>query len=357
MTDNEKILNVEAHGAPTNLKKSDFYYDLPEELIAQTPAEPRDSSRLLVYDRASDKVEHKIFRDIKNYLRKGDVLVVNNTKVLPARLFAHTEHGGKVEVLLLKRLSALRWEVLVKPGKKCRPGTVLTIDEKLSLTVASVTESGERIVDFKCDGVFEEALERVGSMPLPPYIHEKLKDKNRYQTVYAKTDGSAAAPTAGLHFTPQLLEEIKAMGVEVAEILLHVGLGTFRPVKEDAITDHKMHSEYYEVNEKAADIISRAKREGRRVIAVGTTSVRTLESAAKDDGTIEPCRGNTSIFIYPPYKFRCVDALITNFHLPESTLIMLVAAMVGREKILELYKTAVEEKYRFFSFGDCMFII
>lgn len=357
MTDNEKILNVEAHGAPTNLKKSDFYYDLPEELIAQTPAEPRDSSRLLVYDRATDKVEHKIFRDIKNYLRKGDVLVVNNTKVLPARLFAHTEHGGKVEVLLLKRLSALRWEVLVKPGKKCRPGTVLTIEEKLSLTVASVTESGERIVDFKCDGVFEEALERVGSMPLPPYIHEKLKDKNRYQTVYAKTDGSAAAPTAGLHFTPQLLEEIKAMGVEVAEILLHVGLGTFRPVKEDAITDHKMHSEYYEVNEKAADIISRAKREGRRVIAVGTTSVRTLESAAKDDGTIESCRGNTSIFIYPPYKFRCVDALITNFHLPESTLIMLVAAMVGREKILELYKTAVENKYRFFSFGDCMFII
>lgn len=357
MTDNEKILNVEAHGAPTNLKKSDFYYDLPEELIAQTPAEPRDSSRLLVYDRASDKVEHKIFRDIKNYLRKGDVLVVNNTKVLPARLFAHTEHGGKVEVLLLKRLSALRWEVLVKPGKKCRPGTVLTIEEKLSLTVASVTESGERIVDFKCDGVFEEALERVGSMPLPPYIHEKLKDKNRYQTVYAKTDGSAAAPTAGLHFTPLLLEEIKAMGVEVAEILLHVGLGTFRPVKEDAITDHKMHSEYYEVNERAAEIISRAKRKGRRVIAVGTTSVRTLESAAKNDGTIEPCRGNTSIFIYPPYKFRCVDALITNFHLPESTLIMLVAAMVGREKILELYKTAVEEKYRFFSFGDAMFII
>ena len=357
MTDNEKILNVEAHGAPTNLKKSDFYYDLPEELIAQTPAEPRDSSRLLVYDRVSDKVEHKIFRDIKNYLRKGDVLVVNNTKVLPARLFAHTEHGGKVEVLLLKRLSALRWEVLVKPGKKCRPGTVLTIDEKLSLTVASVTESGERIVDFKCDGVFEEALERVGSMPLPPYIHEKLKDKNRYQTVYAKTDGSAAAPTAGLHFTPLLLEEIKAMGVEVAEILLHVGLGTFRPVKEDAITDHKMHSEYYEVNERAAEIISRAKRKGRRVIAVGTTSVRTLESAVKNDGTIEPCRGNTSIFIYPPYKFRCVDALITNFHLPESTLIMLVAAMVGREKILELYKTAVEEKYRFFSFGDCMFII
>ena len=337
----EKILNVEAHGAPTNLKKSDFYYDLPEGLIAQTPAEPRDSSRLLVYNRATDAVEHKIFRDIKNCLRAGDVLVINNTKVLPARMYAYTEHGGRVEVLLLKRLSALKWEVLVKPGKKCRPGTRLTVDEKLSLTVGSVTE---------------EALERVGSMPLPPYIHEKLKDKNRYQTVYAKTDGSAAAPTAGLHFTPQLLEEIKAMGVEVAEVLLHVGLGTFRPVKEEAITDHKMHSEYYEVNERAAEIISRAKREGRRVIAVGTTSVRTLESAAKADGTIEPCRGNTSIFIYPPYKFKCVDALITNFHLPESTLIMLVAALVGREKILELYKTAVAERYRFFSFGDCMFI-
>ena len=357
MTDNEKILNVEAHGAPTNLKKSDFYYDLPEELIAQTPAEPRDSSRMLVYDRAQDRAEHKIFRDIKEYLRAGDVLVVNNTKVLPARLFAHTEHGGRVEVLLLKRISALKWEVLVKPGKKCRPGTRLEVDEKLSLTVESVTDSGERIVNFECDGVFEEALARVGSMPLPPYIHEKLKDKNRYQTVYAKTDGSAAAPTAGLHFTPRLLQEIKDMGVEIAEVLLHVGLGTFRPVKEEAITDHKMHSEYYEVNAQAAEIISRAKREGRRVIAVGTTSVRTLESVARDDGTIEPCRGNTSIFIYPPYKFKCVDALITNFHLPESTLIMLVAAMTGREKILELYKTAVENRYRFFSFGDAMLVL
>ncbi len=348
--------NVEAHGEPTDLKKSDFYYDLPEELIAQTPIEPRDSSRLLVYDRAADKVEHKIFRDIKNYLRAGDVLVINNTKVLPARLYAHTEHGGRVEVLLLRRISALRWEVLVKPGKKCRPGTRLTVDDKLSLTVNSVTDSGERIVDFECDGVFEEALERVGSMPLPPYIKKKLEDKNRYQTVYAKTDGSAAAPTAGLHFTPQLLEEIKGMGVEIAQILLHVGLGTFRPVKEDAITDHKMHSEYYEVGEEAAEIISRAKKEGRRIIAVGTTSVRTLESAANEDGTISPCRGNTSIFIYPPYKFRCVDCLITNFHLPESTLIMLVSALVGREKTLELYKTAVEERYRFFSFGDAMLI-
>ncbi len=354
---NEKILNVEAHGAPTNLKKSDFYYDLPEELIAQTPVEPRDSSRLLVYDRAADRTEHRIFRDIKDYLRPGDVLVINNTKVLPARIFVHTEHGGRVEVLLLKRISALRWEVLVKPGKKCRPGTRLTVDETLSLTVNSVTDSGERIVDFECDGVFEEALSRVGTMPLPPYIHEKLKDQSRYQTVYAKTDGSAAAPTAGLHFTPRLLEEIKGMGVQVAQVLLHVGLGTFRPVKEDAITDHKMHSEYYEVDGEAAELISRAKREGRRVIAVGTTSVRTLESAAKEDGTIDPCRGNTSIFIYPPYKFKCVDALITNFHLPESTLIMLVAAMVGREKILSLYNLAVMEKYRFFSFGDAMMIV
>lgn len=353
----EKEKNVVARGAPTQLKKSDFYYDLPEELIAQTPAEPRDSSRLLVYDRSADKAEHKIFRDIKNYLRAGDVLVINNTKVLPARLYAHTEHGGRVEVLLLKRISSLRWEVLVKPGKKCKPGTRLTVDDKLSLTVNSVTDSGERIVDFECDGVFEEALDRVGSMPLPPYIKKKLEDKNRYQTVYAKTDGSAAAPTAGLHFTPQLLEEIKDMGVEIAQILLHVGLGTFRPVKEDAITDHKMHSEYYEVGEQAAQIISRAKREGRRVIAVGTTSVRTLESAANDDGTIDPCFGNTSIFIYPPYKFRCVDCLVTNFHLPESTLIMLVSALVGREKTLQLYKTAVEEKYRFFSFGDAMLIL
>ena len=350
-------ITVEAHGAPTDLKKSDFFYNLPEELIAQTPAEPRDSSRLLVYNRTTDRVEHRIFHDIKDYLKKGDVLVVNNTKVLPARIYAHTEHGGRVEVLLLKRISALRWEVLVKPGKKCRPGTHLVVDEGLSLTVSSVTESGERIVDFECEGVFEEALERVGSMPLPPYIHEKLRDKNRYQTVYAKTDGSAAAPTAGLHFTPQLLQEIKDMGVEVAEVLLHVGLGTFRPVKEDAVTDHKMHSEYFEVSQSAADIINRAKREGRRVIAVGTTSVRTLESAAAEDGTLSPCRGNTSIFIYPPYKFKCVDCLITNFHLPESTLIMLVAAMVGREKILELYNIAVEEKYRFFSFGDAMLIL
>lgn len=337
--------------------KQDFYYDLPEELIAQTPADPRDSSRLLVYDRATKKTEHKIFRDIAGYLKKGDVLVVNNTKVLPARLYAHTEHGGAVEVLLLKRLDKDKWEVLVKPGKKCRIGTFLSVSDKLSLTVKGITDSGERIVEFHYDGVFEEILDEVGNMPLPPYIKKKLEDKNRYQTVYAKRDGSAAAPTAGLHFTPELLEKIKSSGVEVAEVLLHVGLGTFRPVKEDIITDHKMHSEYFEVGEEAANVINKAKSEGRRIIAVGTTSVRTLESAADENGFLKPCKGNTEIFIYPPYKFKCVDALITNFHLPESTLIMLVAAMTGREEILSVYKTAVKEKYRFFSFGDAMFII
>ena len=337
--------------------KSDFYYELTPELIAQTPAEPRDCSRLLVYDRATDKIEHRIFRDICQYLRKGDVLVVNNTKVLPARLYARTEHGGHVEVLLLKRLDIDKWEVLVKPGKKCRIGTRLVISEKLSLTVEGITDSGERIVKFDCKGVFEEVLDEVGSMPLPPYIHEKLKDKNRYQTVYAKTDGSAAAPTAGLHFTPELLQKIKDMGVEVVEVLLHVGLGTFRPVKEDVITDHKMHSEYYSVSEEAAQKLNAAKAEGRRIIAVGTTSVRTLESATDENGVVRAESGNTSIFIYPPYKFKCVDALITNFHLPESTLIMLVAALTGREKILQIYGEAVERGYRFFSFGDAMMIV
>ena len=337
--------------------KSDFYYELPEELIAQTPAEPRDSSRLLVYNRAEDRVEHRIFRDITQYLKPGDVLVINNTKVLPARLYARTEHGGHVEVLLLKRLDMDRWEVLVKPGKKCRVGTRLEISDKLSLTVEGITDSGERIVKFDCKGVFEEVLDEVGSMPLPPYIKSKLKDKNRYQTVYAKTDGSAAAPTAGLHFTPELLQKIRDMGVEVVEVLLHVGLGTFRPVKEDIITDHKMHSEYYCVTPQAALALNRAKAEGRRIIAVGTTSVRTLESAADDGGIVHAGSGNTQIFIYPPYKFKCVDALITNFHLPESTLIMLVAALTGREKILRIYKEAVGERYRFFSFGDAMLIL
>jgi S-adenosylmethionine:tRNA ribosyltransferase-isomerase len=337
--------------------KSDFYYNLPEELIAQTPAEPRDSSRLLVYHRDTDTVEHKIFHDIIDYLHAGDVLVINNTKVIPARLYATTAHGGVVEVLLLKRYDKDTWEVLVKPGKKCHIGTRLTVGDKLALTVKDITPTGERIVEFAYEGVFEHILDEVGLMPLPPYIKEKLKDKNRYQTVYAKTEGSAAAPTAGLHFTPELLQRIKDKGVQIAEVMLHVGLGTFRPVKENIITDHKMHSEYYEVSEQAAQIISAAKREGRRVIAVGTTSVRTLESAANEDGTLSACHGNTEIFIYPPYKFKCVDALITNFHLPESTLIMLVAAMVGREKILDIYNQAVANRYRFFSFGDAMFVL
>lgn len=339
------------------LLKSDYYYDLPEELIAQTPAEPRDSSRLLVYHRDTEKSEDRIFRDIKEYLKAGDVLVINNTKVLPARMFAYTENGGRVEVLLLKRQNLTDWEVLVRPGKKAKEGTKLVVSEELSLTVLSRTPTGERIVEFHFDGVFEDILSRVGSMPLPPYIHEKLKDQNRYQTVYCKTDGSAAAPTAGLHFTKELLQEIRDMGVQVAEVLLHVGLGTFRPVKEEDLTHHVMHSEYYCVSQEAADIVNAAKREGRRVIAVGTTSVRTLETVADENGFLRPCSGDTSIFIYPPYKFKCVDALITNFHLPESTLIMLVSAFMGREQCLSLYREAVGKGYRFFSFGDAMLIL
>ena len=339
------------------LKKSDFYYDLPPELIAQTPAEPRDSSRLLVYHRDTKRIEHKIFRDILGYLKAGDVLVVNRTRVLPARLFAHTQNGGRAEVLLLKRRSLDEWEVLVRPGKKCRVGAKLTVSQELSLEVVSVTDSGERIVRFFYDGAFEDVLSRAGSMPLPPYIHEKLKDPERYQTVYSKENGSAAAPTAGLHFTPELLERIRAMGVEIAEVLLHVGLGTFRPVKEENVLDHKMHSEYYEVSEEAAEIVNRARREGRRIVAVGTTSVRTLETVADEAGMLRPCKGNTEIFLYPPYRFKCVDALITNFHLPESTLLMLVSAFCSREEVMEIYRTAVEERYRFFSFGDAMLIV
>lgn len=339
------------------LKKSDFYYDLPEELIAQKPAEPRDSSRLLVYHRDTRQLEHKIFRDVIDYLKAGDVLVVNRTRVLPARVYAHTEHGGAVEVLLLKRLDLTRWEVLVRPGRKCRPGAHLIVNEELSLRVLSVTDSGERIVEFVYDGTFEDILSRVGTMPLPPYIHEKLTDPERYQTVYSKENGSAAAPTAGLHFTPELLERIRAKGVEIAEVLLHVGLGTFRPVKEENVLDHKMHSEYFEISAEAAEIVNRAKKEGRRVICVGTTSVRTVETVADEHGFLRPCKGNTEIFIYPPYKFKCVDALITNFHLPESTLLMLVSALCSREEIMRVYKTAVEERYRFFSFGDAMLIL
>lgn len=340
------------------MKTSDFDYYLPEEQIAQTPAEPRDSSRLLVYDREKDEIYHKHFYDIVDFLKDGDVLVRNNTKVLPARIFAYTENGGKVEVLLLKRFNLTDWEVLVKPGKKARIGAKLTVSQELSLVVTDIfEESGSRKVTFNFDGVFEDVISRIGEMPLPPYITEKLKDKERYQTVYAKVDGSAAAPTAGLHFTDALFEKIKAKGVEVVDVLLHVGLGTFRPVKADNVLEHHMHSEYYEIGEEAAERINKAKKEGRRIIAVGTTSVRTLESAADENGFVKPVKGNTEIFIYPPYKFKCVDALITNFHLPKSTLIMLVASLTGREKILDIYKTAVEEKYRFFSFGDAMLIV
>lgn len=336
------------------MKTSDFDYYLPENLIAQTPVYPRDSSRMLVYDRAADKILHKHFYDLPCFLKKGDLLVRNNTKVLPARLFGYTEHGGKVEVLLLKRFNLTDWEVLVKPGKKAKPGVKLTLGEELSLEVLSTVEqSGGRMVRFIFNGVFEDIISRIGEMPLPPYITEKLKDQNRYQTVYAKVDGSAAAPTAGLHFTERLNQELTDMGVEIADVLLHVGLGTFRPVKVDDVEGHHMHSEYYEIDEIAAEKINKAKREGRRVIAVGTTSVRTLESAADENGFVKPVKDNTEIFIYPPYKFKCVDGLITNFHLPKSTLMMLVSALSSREKILDIYNEAVRENYRFFSFGDC----
>lgn len=339
------------------LKTSDFYYDLPEELIAQTPVYPRDSSRLLVYDRKTKKIEDKVFSDILNIFNKGDLLVVNNTKVLPARMFAYTEHGGKIEILLLKRLNLTDWEVMVKPGKKAKEGINLVINEELSLEVLSRTESGGRIVKFKFDGVFEDIISRAGEMPLPPYIHEKLKDQDRYQTVYAKNQGSAAAPTAGLHFTNELISALKEKGVEFATVELKVGLGTFRPVKVDNLEEHQMHSEWYEITEENAKIINKAKLEKRRVIAVGTTSVRTLETVADENGFVKASSGDTSIFIYPPYKFKCVDSLITNFHLPESTLVMLVSAFAGKEETLNLYKYAVENKYRFFSFGDaCLFL-
>ena len=337
-------------------KKQDFYYHLPEERIAQTPAEPRDSSRLLVYDRNQKTIQDKHFYDIVDELHAGDLLVVNNTKVIPARVYAKTQHGGAVEILLLKRHDLDTWEVLMRPGKKGKIGVTMYVSDELSFTVKGVTDSGERIVEFHYEGAFEDVLSRVGTMPLPPYIKEKLENQARYNTVYSKVDGSAAAPTAGLHFTPELLKKLEEKGVERAEVLLHVGLGTFRPVSEDVITDHKMHSEYYEIKEDAAEKINRAKREGRRVIAVGTTSVRTLESVADDNGFVRACSGNTEIFLYPPYQMKCVDALITNFHLPESTLIMLVACLTGREEILKVYEYGVENEYRFFSFGDSMFI-
>ncbi|MCH5157024.1 MAG: tRNA preQ1(34) S-adenosylmethionine ribosyltransferase-isomerase QueA [Clostridiales bacterium] len=340
------------------MKTSDFYYDLPEELIAQYPVEPRDSSRLLIYDRKSKSITHKHFYDIVDYLHKGDVLVVNNTKVLPARIYGAKEHtGGRIEFLLLKRLDLTHWEVILKPGRIAKVGAVFCFGDKLKAKVESIGEDGSRIVEFIYDGVFESILAEVGEMPLPPYIKQKLQDKTRYNTVYSKVDGSAAAPTAGLHFTKELIEKVKAKGVEFVEVLLHVGLGTFRPVKVEDVTEHHMHSEYYAVSRHAAEVINKAKAEGRRVICVGTTSVRTLESAADENGLLHECSGNTEIFIYPPYKFKVVDSLITNFHLPESTLIMLVSALCSREEILQVYETAVEERYRFFSFGDAMMII
>lgn len=339
------------------MRTDDFDYFLPEELIAQTPVYPRDSSKMLVYDRETKQILHKHFYDLVDFLQEGDLLVRNNTRVLPARLFAKTEHGGKVEVLLLKRKNLTDWEVLTRPARKCRVGTRLVINDDLALTVTERLNEGERVVRFEFDGVFEQLLSKAGEMPLPPYIREKLSDKERYQTVYSKTDGSAAAPTAGLHFTDELFDKLKQKGVEIADVLLHVGLGTFLPVKVDDVTTHKMHSEYYSIDQENADKINKAIKEGRRVIAVGTTSVRTLESVADENGFVKACSGNTEIFIYPGYKFKCVKGLVTNFHLPKSTLIMLVSAFLGKEETLGIYETAVKEKYRFFSFGDsCLFL-
>ncbi len=338
------------------MNKSDFFYNLPEELIAQTPVYPRDSSRLLIYDKKTGKREHKHFYDLPEYLKKGDVLVINNTKVLPARIYGHkAKTGAKVEFLLHKRINLTDWEVLVKPAKKAVIGAKIQFGDSLTAEVIDFIGEGLRKVRFFYDGVFEDILSQIGEMPLPHYIHEKLVDSERYQTVYAKEDGSSAAPTAGLHFTPELIQKIKDMGVEIVEVLLHVGLGTFRPVKTDNILDHKMHSEYYSVSKDSAEKINQAKREGRRVIAVGTTSVRVLESASHD-GEVKAESGNTEIFIYPGYEFKTVDALVTNFHLPESTLIMLVSALIGRENALSLYEEAVKERYRFFSFGDATFL-
>lgn len=340
------------------MKKSDFYYELPQELIAQTPLKDRASSRLMVLDKKTGKIEHKVFRDIKDMLNAGDCLVINETRVLPARLIGvRKDTGTRVEVLLLTRKDANTWETIVYPGKKARPGHKIVFgDGQLEATVKEVINDGNRIIEFKYDGIFEEILDELGQMPLPPYITEKLEDKNRYQTVYAKNDGSAAAPTAGLHFTEELLGEIKQKGVKIAKLTLHVGLGTFRPVKEDDILDHKMHSEYYFIDKENAELINSTREKGGRIITVGTTSTRTLESIADDSGHIEAGSGWTDIFIYPGYRFKIVDNLITNFHLPESTLIMLVSALAGRENVLNAYKCAVENKYRFFSFGDAMFI-
>ena len=341
-----------------SLKLSDFYYDLPEELIAQTPLTDRSSSRLLVLDRDNHKISHKIFKDIKDFLNPGDLLVMNNTRVIPARLYGvKKETGSKIEFLLLKRIDLTKWEVILKPGKKAKEGSEFVFgDGLLTAKIIKVKEDGNRIAEFSYEGVFEDILDKLGQMPLPPYIKEKLTDKERYQTVYSKHEGSAAAPTAGLHFTKELMQEIKNMGVNIAFVTLHVGLGTFRPVKCDNIKEHKMHSEHFFIDEETCNLINETKQKGGKVIAVGTTSVRVIESAADDSGFIRPIEGDTEIFIYPGYKFKVVDRLITNFHLPESTLLMLICALAGKEDIFKAYNEAVKEKYRFFSFGDAMFI-
>ena len=340
------------------MRKEDFNFDLPEELIAQDPLEDRSSSRLLVLDKETGKTEHHVFREIIDYLEAGDCLVINDTKVIPARLIgSKIGTDAKIEVLLLKRKENDVWETLVKPGKKAKIGTRISFGDGLLVgEVVDIVEEGNRLIHFEYEGIFEEILDRLGQMPLPPYITHQLEDKNRYQTVYAKHSGSAAAPTAGVHFTPELLKKIEEKGVQIARVTLHVGLGTFRPVKVDNILEHHMHSEFYQIEEEAAEKINTAKANGKRVIAVGTTSCRTIESAAKEDGTIAPVSGWTDIFIYPGYQFKVLDCLITNFHLPESTLVMLVSALAGREHVLNAYEEAIKERYRFFSFGDAMFI-
>ena len=340
------------------MKTSDFMYDLPEELIAQSPMEPRDHSRLLVYDRNTGEISHRHFYDIIDYLNPNDALVINDTRVIPARLYGVRSGGGACELLLLKQLGPKRWISLVRPGAKLKPGKTVSIgDGQMTARIMEEAEGGARVVEFECADTFEETLDRLGEMPLPPYIHERLADRDRYQTVYAREDGSAAAPTAGLHFTPELLDRIRQMGVDIIPVLLHVGLGTFRPVKAENVEDHEMHSEYYEVTEDSARRIALTRSRGGRVIAIGTTSVRTLEASSQKSGCVEAGSDNTNIFIKPGYRFHSVDALVTNFHLPGSTLIMLVSAFMGREEALRVYSEAVKEKYRFFSFGDAMLIL
>ena len=337
---------------------SDFYYDLPEELIAQTPIEKRDESRLMVLDRGKQTIEHKTFKDIIDYLEPGDCLVRNNTKVIPARLYGKKSTGAKIEFLLLNRIEGDIWECIVKPGHKLKPGTEVEFgDGLLKGIVLDIMPGGTRKVEFNYEGIFNEILDQIGLMPLPPYIHESLKDKDRYQTVYAKYDGSAAAPTAGLHFTPELFEKIRAKGIEVANVTLHVGIGTFRPVKVENVEEHHMHSEHFYIKQEDVDKINTAKKNGKRIIAIGTTSCRVLETIADENGMVKATEGDTQIFIYPGYKYKCLDGLVTNFHLPESTLIMLVSALAGRDYIMKAYNEAVKERYRFFSFGDAMLIL